>query len=284
MALEPTETRVFEILKIGELIRSPQGHTSLECETDAGTVAFWAGKSTLNLRSLQRRTPPFKVRCGCRPPLPNFPTHAWWVPDGTPIEFLDARDTRGSRETRVTRDDPEGPDDDEVPATPARRPVPVAVPAASPFRALAREERTLYVVGATKSTVWDDEPKAELGVFVPAVFAYRGKSVREWLASTQREQASHWLFLNARYGLIEPEHPIGNSEATFSDPASGPIPDDALRVQVEYQRRWNDQVALREFQTVYVWCESTAYEEKARTAFELVGAKVVRLKSLTRAK
>jgi hypothetical protein len=270
MALEPTEIRVFEILEIGELIRSPQGHTSLECETDAGTVAFWAGKATGNLRSLQRRTPPFKVKCGCRQPLPNFPTHAWWVPDGTPIEFLESRYDR------------EGPDDEVV--APPRRPVPAGAPTASPFRALAREERTLYVVSGTKSTAWDDEPKAQPGVFVPAVFAYRGRTVKEWLGSTQRAEAAHWLFLSPRYGFIEPEHPIANSDASFADRASGPVSDDALRVQVEYQRRWNDQIALREFQTVYVWCESAAYEEKARTAFELVGAKVVRLKALTRAK
>jgi hypothetical protein len=278
MALEPTEVRVFEILEVGDLVRSPKGHTSLECETDAGTVAFWAGKSTMSLRSLQRRTPPFKVKCGCRRPLPNFPTHAWWVPDGTPIEFLESRD-----EARGDSEEPaEGPED--VVVEPPRRHAPVGAPVASPFRALAREERTLYVVSGTKSTAWDDEPKAQPGVYVPALFAYRGRTVREWLGSAQRAQATHWLFLSARYGLIEPDHPIANSDASFSDRASGPISDDALRVQVEYQRRWNDYVALREFQTVYVWCESTVYEEKARTAFELVGAKVVRLKALTRPK
>lgn len=282
MALEPTETRVFEILAIGELIRSPQGHTSLECETDAGTVAFWAGKSTTTLRSLQRRTPPFRVKCGCRRPLPNFPTHAWWVPDGTPVEFLEGRDDR--RMEPVI--EPEGPDDtDDVGAEPpARHPVPAGPPVASPFRALAREQRVLYIISGTKSTIWDDEPAGDGAPFVPALYAYRGKTVKEWLGSTQRAQAEHWLFLSPRYGFIEPEHPLARHETSFSDRSTGPISDDALREQVEYQRRWNDRVALREFQAVYVWCESTTYEDKARTAFELVGAKVVRLKALTRAK
>jgi hypothetical protein len=272
MALEPTETRIFEILDVGELIKSPKGHSSIECETDAGTVAFWGGKSIATLRALQRRTPPFKVKCGCRQPLPNFPTHAWWVPDGAEVEFLE------------TREPAETPEDDDEVIAPARRPVLVAPPAASPFRALAREQRMLYIIGGTKSTIWDDEPRGEGASFVPAQFAYRGRTVKDWLASTQRAQAQHWLFLSPQYGFIEPDHPVARHETSFTDRASGPISDDALRVQVEYQRRWNDQIALREFQTVYVWCEAAAYEEKARTAFELIGAKVTRIKALTRAK
>jgi hypothetical protein len=193
------------------------------------------------------------------------------VPDGAEIEFLESRDNW------------EEPAEEEV-AEPVRRQTPVSTPAPSPFRALAREQRMLYVISGTKSTIWDDDPQGEGAAFVPALFVYRGRTVREWLTSSQRTQASHWLFLSARYGFIEPEHPLARHETTFSDRSSGPISDDALRVQVEYQRRWNDQIALREFQTVYVWCESTVYEEKARTAFELIGAKVVRLKALTRAK
>lgn len=271
MPLEPTETRVFEILEVGDLIRSPQGHSSIECRTDAGTVAFWCGRLTSNLRSMQRRATPFYVRCGCRPPLPNFPTHAWWVPDGAKIEFLEGR----------IEPPPRLPEPSDVIESAPLPPPEAFTPVASPFRALAREGRTLYVVSATKSTIWDDDPQGE--AFVPALYAYRGRTVKEWLGSEQRAQAAHWLFLSARYGLIEPQHPIASSEASFADKATGPISDDALRVQVECQRRWNEQIPLREFQTVYTWCESTPYEDRARTAFELVGAKVVRLKALTRA-
>jgi len=272
MPLEPTETRTFEIREVGDLIRSPKGHTWIECETDAGTVAFWAGsRPSAPLRSLQKRTTPFKVRCGCRQPLPNYPTHAWWVPEGAPIEFLD--DADADDETEDVED-----------AAPARKPMVISPPAASPFRAIANEQRTLYVVSATKATAWDDEPGAQPGVFVPALFAFRGRIVREWLASAQRAEAAHWLFLSPRYGFIEPDHPIANSDASFSDRTSGPISDDALQVQVEYQRRWNDRIALRDFQTVYVWPETAVYEDKARTAFELIGARVIRLKALTRAR
>ena len=103
MALEPTETREFEIQEIGELNKSPKGHTWIECETDAGTVVFWGGTSTNSLKDLQRRQPPFRVRCGVRHPLPNYPTHAWWVPDGAPIEFIDGRFYRVIASKRYSR-------------------------------------------------------------------------------------------------------------------------------------------------------------------------------------
>jgi len=301
MALEATETKVFEIREVGELSRSPKGHTWIECETDAGIVVFWGGPSATHLKQLQRRVPPFKVRCGCRQPLPNYPTHAWWVPDGVPLEFVE-----------VLYDEPE-----EL-APQFSRPMPVNIPSASAFRSLARgersappevrpaapsapvaveerhvvaderpgisEERTLYVISGSKATIWEDDPDAEAAAFVPAVFAYRGRMVKEWLASAQREKAKYWLFLSPRYGFIEPDHPVARHEASFSDRTSGPISDDALRVQVEYQRRWNDRIPLNMFQLVYIWCDAVQYEERVRLAFELGGAKVVRLKALTRAK
>jgi hypothetical protein len=287
MALEPTETKVFEIREVGELIKSPKGHQWIECQTDAGTVAFWGGTSTSNLKLLQRRTPPFKVRCGCRQPLPNYPTHAWWVPDGAPIEFIDAAFQRDAR----TVDDPvREPDpvvvrdeDEERPVRPGPRPVPA--PVGSPFRALAREEqRILYVIAGSKTTIWDEDPTGDAGAYVPALYAYRGRMVKEWLASQQRADAEHWLFLSPRYGFIEPHHPIARHDGSFSDKQSGPISDDALRVQVEFQRRWDDRVPLRAFQLVYVWSDSAAYEEKVRTVFELIGARVQRLKALSKAR
>jgi hypothetical protein len=267
MPLDPTETRTFDVLEVGDMIRSPKGHSSIECRTDVGTVAFWGNKSTSNLKALLRRQPPFRVRCGCRQPLPNYPTHVWWVPENSQIEFLNER---------ASREEPP-----EEATSPPPRPTLVSLPAASPFRALAREDTALYVVGATKATIWDDDATGQINAYVPALYAYRGRSVKEWLASTQRAQAAHWLFLSPRYGFIEPDHPVGRHEGTFSERS---ISDDALRVQVEHQRRWNDRVALRDFQTVHLWSETTGCEEKARTAFELIGARVVRLKALTRAK
>jgi hypothetical protein len=256
MASDTTQTKTFEIRAVGEMIRSPKGHTSIECETDAGTVAFWGGKSLANLKALQQREPPFRVRCGCRQPLPNFPTHAWWVPETAQLEFL--------------RDGDPVVADEEAPIV---RHAFAPGPLTSPFGVHARPSRDLFVVGATKSTIWDDDPGGQAGAFVPALYAYRGRSVRDWLASAERAKAAHWLFLSPRYGFIEPDHPVARA-----------ITDEALRLQVEYQRRWSDRVALRDFQTVYVWCDSTAIEDRVRTPFELVGAKVVRLKALSRRK
>ncbi|HUL73791.1 MAG TPA: hypothetical protein VLT86_11855, partial [Vicinamibacterales bacterium] len=379
MTLEATEVKVFEIQEVGDLIRSPKGHTSIECQTDVGIVAFWATKSINSLRSLQKRTPPFRIRCGCRAPLPNYPTHAWWVPDGTPIEFIDERPQtaatiatarpvithglatpahtpatgtattatgarpiiggqtighRGGPASTVVpptsafrtlaRDEPHE-DSREVlrevpkpapvdPPTPAAapeppapiqvrsapvpveapRPVPVEAPRPAPppappapveTRTVAAEPtdaaddaHVLYVVSASKATIWDDEPQGKNLSYVPALFAYRGKTVREWLASEQRALATHWLFLSPRYGFIEPDHPVARHEESW-EPDAGPISDDALRVQVASQRRWDDQIPLREFQTVFLWCDSNTYEDRVRAAFEKVGAKVVRLKA-----
>jgi hypothetical protein len=277
MALEPTETRVFEVLEVGDLNKSPKGHTWIECETDAGTVVFWGGTSTsTNLKQIQRRQPPFTVRCGCRQPLPNYPTHAWWVPDGAPVDFV---------ESRLTREDREEPrEEEDVVERPRPRPTAVATPAASPFRALAREERTLFVIGGSKTTIWDDDPSGDAQSFVPALYAYRGRMVKEWLASQQRAEATHWLFLSPRYGFIEPDHPISRHDYNFSDKQSGSMSDEALKSQVEHQRRWNDRIPLATFQLVYVWSDSAAFEDKVRAAFEGVGARIQRLKALKTAK
>ena len=69
-------------------------------------------------------------------------------------------------------------------------------------------------------------------------------------------------------------------DVSFGDPASGPMPDDALRAQIRGQRRWHDRVPLRDFRTVYVWSESATYEQKTRNAFQGVDAAIVRLTKL----
>jgi hypothetical protein len=73
MAFEPTEIRDFDVLKVGPLQRTRKGNPFIECETSLGTVAFWGGRSVDNLGAIQSQTLPFKIRCGCRPPMPNFP-------------------------------------------------------------------------------------------------------------------------------------------------------------------------------------------------------------------
>ena len=142
----------------------------------------------------------------------------------------------------------------------------------------------LYAPVESKTTIWDDDPNGDAGAFVPALFAYRGRMVREWLNSQQRADAEHWLFISPRYGFIEPHHPIARHDYSFGEKQSGAISDDALRFQVEFQRRWDDRIPLRAFQLVYIWSDSAACEDKVRTVFELVGARVQRLKTLTKAR
>ncbi len=99
------------------------------------------------------------------------------------------------------------------------------------------ERGTLVVVGCTKRKIWDDDPSAPL--FVPARDAYTGPSLPEWVRQGRDEPSgARWLFLSAKYGFIEPDHPIGRYDVTFSQPASGPISSDSLRAQVRHQTRW----------------------------------------------
>lgn len=259
MIFEPTETREFDVRRVGRLAHTARGNPFIECETSIGTVAFWGGRSMDNLRAIQGQTPPFRVRCDCRPPTANFPSHALWVPETARIEFLGAEDFRRGQ--------------------PSTTPQPKS--SASPL-ATSGDRPILYIVSCTKAKIWDDD--AFLPPYVQAQEAYRGRTVRTWLASTECKNAARWLFLSAKYGFIEPDHPISNYDVTFSDPASGPITDEYLRAQVQCQRRWQDRVLLRDFRTVYVWSDSGTYEQKVRVAFEPVGAQIVRLTSLTAVK
>jgi hypothetical protein len=255
MVFEPTGTREFEVRRIGA-VRGTQNQF-IECETSIGTVAFWSGAvSSANVRAIGGRTPPFRVRCGCRPPSARFADqHTLWVPEIAQVEFLQDDDL--PTYTRV--DDPIAPAGGAVIA--------------------GTSLAVLYVVNCTKAKIWDDDPLAPS--YVPAQTAYRGRTVREWLTSEECRHAARWLFLSARYGFIEPDHPIGVYNVTFSEPASGPISDESLRAQVHGQHRWHDRVPLRDFRTVYVWSESAMYEHKAGVAFKPVGAHIVPLQGLT---
>ncbi len=142
-----------------------------------------------------------------------------------------------------------------------------------------RDSEILYVVNCTKKKIWDLDPSAP--PFVPAILAYQGPSFGEFLEFVNRKGIKWWLVLSARYGFIEPWHPIENYDISFDNPESGPITDDALRNQVLYQTRWNylgSPRRLRDFKTVYVY-GNIVYYEKTRKAFEGL-AKVSHLKQL----
>lgn len=133
------------------------------------------------------------------------------------------------------------------------------------------EPPVLYVVSCTERKIWDDAPDTE--GYIPAQEAYTGTSVQRWLASETLVRATHWLFLSAKYGFIEPNHPIGRYDVTFDDDLSGPVTLECLIAQVEHQRRWGDRVPLNTFKHVRVWGSHT-YMDKVTRAFRGAGASV----------
>ena len=91
-------------------------------------------------------------------------------------------------------------------------------------------DNTLYIVNCTKKKIWDLDPHAP--PFVPAIIAYQGTSFKKFLEYVNRKNIKWWLILSAKYGFIEPWHPIENYNVTFSEEETGPITDDTLRNQV----------------------------------------------------
>jgi len=134
---------------------------------------------------------------------------------------------------------------------------------------------TLFIVACTRTKIWDKNPQAP--TYVPARDAYRGESFKEfmiWLKENKAElKGFRWLVLSAKYGYIEPWHPIGDYDVTFKDETTGPISDCALYSQVMYQKRWSDNRPLRRFKFVRCF-GSTTYVEKVRKSFRDTDAEV----------
>jgi len=141
-------------------------------------------------------------------------------------------------------------------------------------KAYQGQRDTLIVVSCTREKIWDKNPSAE--PYVPAKDAYTGRTVKDWLRKCQPKLSNYpWVILSAKYGFIEPEHPIGNYDVTFSKLRSGPISDASLKNQVHYQPRFlgNQERLLRDFKHVAVKGSST-YLEKAKLAFTDTSAEV----------
>ena len=168
MAFQPTETRIFEIRVVGSVKRTAKGHPFIECQTDAGTVAFWGGRRMDNLQTLESQTPPFRARCWYRPPASNFPSHTWWVPETARIELLEADGRQSSQPSQVLQ------------------------PRSAPTLAqVGKEGLVVFVVGCTSTKIWTCDPAPSAMTFVPAQHAYRGSEVLEWLSSAERAQAHY---------------------------------------------------------------------------------------------
>lgn len=138
------------------------------------------------------------------------------------------------------------------------------------------QQHALIVVSCTKKKIWDENVSAD--PYVPAQHAYAGTTVKDWLSKYQPKLSNYpWIVMSAKYGFIEPDHPIANYDVTFSDPRSGPISDETLKNQVRYQPRFlgGQRKLLCDFRYVAVKGSST-YLEKAKLAFSDMSAKVIK--------
>lgn len=137
------------------------------------------------------------------------------------------------------------------------------------------KENTLIVISCTKGKIWDKG--ISHSVYIPAEYAYTGRSF-QWL-DKNRLKVEHfpWVILSAKYGFIEPEHPIGYYDVTFSALKTGPISDESLKNQVHQKRHFGNQdKELGEFKYVLVR-DSEIYFEKAKRTFTNTSAIVKKL-------
>ncbi|MHA1506063.1 MAG: DUF6884 domain-containing protein [Candidatus Asgardarchaeia archaeon] len=128
-------------------------------------------------------------------------------------------------------------------------------------------ETTLFVVACTKTKIWKEDPNAPL--YVPAKYAYRGREFRKfirWAKENKLEEGGFkWIILSAKYGYIEPWHPISNYDVTFDDEETGPISDETLHSQVMYQKRWGTR-KLKDFKKI-ICIGSETYLTKIHKSF-----------------
>ncbi len=97
----------------------------------------------------------------------------------------------------------------------------------SPAEGLGVVPETLFVVSCTRRKIWDLTPS--VGAFVAAKDAYVGETMKSWLASDLCRQEPRWIILSAKYGFIEPDHPVADYDVTFTDDTTGPISLESLR-------------------------------------------------------
>lgn len=125
----------------------------------------------------------------------------------------------------------------------------------------------LYIVSCTRKKFWSLlEPMA--AKYLPAEMAYVGSSFLRW-----RMQAAGktWVILSAKYGFIEPEHPIADYDMSFGDRLPGPISIESLRGQV-YQERPIGKLA--DYKTIILINCGPEYVLRIRHAFSGTGAKI----------
>lgn len=137
---------------------------------------------------------------------------------------------------------------------------------------------TLLIVSCTKLKIWDvskDAPK-----YVPARFAYAGKAFRKFVEMMEQnaweEKGFRWVILSAKYGYIEPWHPISNYNVTFDDENTGPISDETLYRQVMFHHVL-PEIRLKDFKTI-ICLGSPVYLEKIKKSFKDTTCQIIPLK------
>lgn len=115
-----------------------------------------------------------------------------------------------------------------------------------------KSENTAVIVGCTKTKIWDMDPESP--VYVPAQYAYRGQAFAEFMKIKEERllkgRPLRWLILSAKYGFIEPWHPISNYDVSFDDETTGPISSETLKKQALYQKRWTQGLVLNRFEEI----------------------------------
>lgn len=127
---------------------------------------------------------------------------------------------------------------------------------------------TLIVVSCTAQKIW--RTALLRPSYVPAACAYTGSTMKKWQDERRRCTKLNrfpWVILSAKSGFIEPEHPIGDYDVTFSKPKTGPISFDSLKSQVQYQKRdIGGKKTLAEFDCIVV-LGGEQYREAVANAF-----------------
>jgi len=150
--------------------------------------------------------------------------------------------------------------------------------------------RVLFIVNCTGKKTWEKccEEKCHKK-YISAECAYCGSSFirfKKFLYMLWNEIKNkginypiYWVILSAKYGFIEPDHPIHKYDVAFSIDGTGPIDMVSLIRQAKYQTRMlhrneKDEKRLIEFDRVYVYSNDIYYLIAVAMIF---GAKTKRL-------
>lgn len=94
-AMRTPTPMTFRVLRVVRKQRTRKGNLFLECESDIGRVAFWGTSfNEKNISVVEGMTLPRQITAGCiQPSESHLSIHAWWVPEGSPVEKVDEVNT-----------------------------------------------------------------------------------------------------------------------------------------------------------------------------------------------